>query len=585
MRVRMQMTLGHLPRKVVLLVADLFSALADINSAARVCRRLYAILNQFLYKRAWLDGLSLLTWAVNRNRPQTITHVARIGKRLSTLPDLGSKALALAARRGRTDVAVQLLSYQWAEPNKPQKLNVASASQYRTPIMWAASMGHADIARMLLRDKRVTRIDYKDSMGRNVMWYAASGGHEEVTQLLLHSDGLDIDMSDRAGWTPLAKAAGHGHVNIVRLLLSTGRVSVNAKHDMLVLPLLEAAKHGHTGVMIALLDTSHVHVDARDALGRTALWWACQAGHESAAKILLGTGKAGLDCRDRDGHTLLCLAAAQDKTSRIFEILLVYCRAIADEADGDGRTPLSHAAAADGSVRVRALLLTGNVNVNSQDRFGWTPLIWAASKNSPSAITALLDMGHARVDVQDSKGETALIVAAKNGHLQCIELLTYLGMADMNLQDELGKTALHWAASQAYPESVALLMSSPKTNPNILDYYGRTPLMICVQTTAASCLSATDMVLQELLRSERTELEVRDHEGRTALSHSTSRTKTFMLLARGGNVFTEDNEGHTPMWWTKKHGLPSLFRLMREYIPERERQDIVSEELWNDPMI
>eukprot|EP01105_Mastigella_eilhardi_P026379 TRINITY_DN7592_c0_g1_i1.p2 TRINITY_DN7592_c0_g1~~TRINITY_DN7592_c0_g1_i1.p2 ORF type:complete len:240 (+),score=79.86 TRINITY_DN7592_c0_g1_i1:25-720(+) len=70
----------------------------------------------------------------------------------------------------------------------------------RTPLLWAADSGHADVVRELL--KRGANVNHQDNEGQSALHYAVTCGEAEVKQLLLEN-GIDTSLKDADGATAL----------------------------------------------------------------------------------------------------------------------------------------------------------------------------------------------------------------------------------------------------------------------------------------------------------------------------------------------------------------------------------------------
>jgi hypothetical protein len=118
--------------------------------------------------------------------------------------------LGLAVVAGRKNMVREIL-----------KRGVTETSGYFgfTPLHYAAIHGHAEIARMLIKNK--CSVDARDSANRTPLHHAASKGHVEVARVLL-SAGAEIEAQDADGDTPLCFAAYYGTSLMIALLLRWG---------------------------------------------------------------------------------------------------------------------------------------------------------------------------------------------------------------------------------------------------------------------------------------------------------------------------------------------------------------------------
>ncbi|KAL3292945.1 ankyrin repeat domain-containing protein 28 [Colletotrichum asianum] len=152
-------------------------------------------------------------------------------------------------------------------------------------------------------------IDEEYSAHRTPLWYAATIGHEGLLRNILQDTKIDacINIKDRDGErSPLWQAAANGHDNIARILLSHGAdpAAMNIAGQSL---LAKAAANGNTKVVKLLLELAEADPDTRHADGETALWHAASEGHDSVVRVLLEEG-ADRDIRGLDGTTPLSAA-------------------------------------------------------------------------------------------------------------------------------------------------------------------------------------------------------------------------------------------------------------------------------------
>ncbi|EXK23782.1 hypothetical protein FOMG_19457 [Fusarium oxysporum f. sp. melonis 26406] len=130
--------------------------------------------------------------------------------------------LHLAAYFGLGEAAKALLNLDH-DPNSKD-------SYGRTPLSWAAKIGHEAVVKRLL-EKAVTDVNPSDSDGCTPLWDAARKGDEVITRMLL-----------QGGATANVKRVEKGYI----YSYGESRVYTNALH--------EAAKHGHKVVTSLLLE-------------------------------------------------------------------------------------------------------------------------------------------------------------------------------------------------------------------------------------------------------------------------------------------------------------------------------------------
>ncbi|XP_046581520.1 ankyrin repeat-containing protein DDB_G0279043-like [Haliotis rubra] len=109
----------------------------------------------------------------------------------------------------------------------------------RTPVMWAASMGHRDVVEFLGGDRETVKfvlsLDWVDINSRGersrtpVMW-AALKGQRDVVELLV-SRGADVSLVDDGGNNILHVACLGGDGETVKFVLSLDGVDINARNN------------------------------------------------------------------------------------------------------------------------------------------------------------------------------------------------------------------------------------------------------------------------------------------------------------------------------------------------------------------
>lgn len=124
---------------------------------------------------------------------------------------------------------------------------------HRRPLIYAASLGNADIVEMLIRRK--VDLNHRDNLGNSALFYAATDAYLDIVEMLLDA-GADKDIENRQGLTPLMAAASKGHVQVVEIMLARGA---------------DATRHDYTG--------------------RTALMW---AEWNRRANVVAAMRKAGV---------------------------------------------------------------------------------------------------------------------------------------------------------------------------------------------------------------------------------------------------------------------------------------------------
>lgn len=429
--------------------------------------------------------------------------------------------------------------------------------------------------------KRRNSASKKDSTGRSPLWYAASNGHDEVAGLLLEY-GADLranDMDDRTQrwtaannelmvWTPLQWVARYGRVAIWTALYLAAVYGRAATPQLLWMGQTSKADHfisqmadGRHEAMLRILLEKGADVDTKGRGGQTALHPAARYGHEKVVRLLLEKG-ADINAKDENGQTALHMVVEGRHVARIQEAaekrhetsertdetakkmhgaviqLLLEKRANIDAKRNDGWTAL-HQAADRGLNDVTLLLLKMRADIHVKDGDNWTPLHRAAYNGHEAVVQQLLEY-KADVEAGDKDRRTALHYAAGKGHGSIVELLLEHN-ADIETRDKDGRTALQYAAGNGHEDVVRLLLEH-KADVEARSYYQRTTLHY------AARYGYKDIV--GLLLEHNADIEARDKNGRTALHYAAGNENEDVvqqLLEHNADIKARDKNGRTAL--------------------------------------
>src|SRR5699024_10668873 len=90
----------------------------------------------------------------------------------------------------------------------------------RTPLSLAAWKGCQNVVELLLKRKSTDVNSVDIEHGQTALSWAASMGHKEVVRLLVRHDPTTSGIKDYGGRTPLSRAAAGGHTAVIDILLS-----------------------------------------------------------------------------------------------------------------------------------------------------------------------------------------------------------------------------------------------------------------------------------------------------------------------------------------------------------------------------
>jgi len=284
---------------------------------------------------------------------------------------------------------------------------------------------------------------------------------------------------------------------------------------------------------------ANVNVNERNYAGITPLTVAAEKGNMNIIKMLV-EGKADVNAPSSYGVTPLIAAAAAGNDEVVS--YLISRGADVTAKDDLGKTALLHAVSYDNPTLITNLINLDNAAVNLPDNSGNTPLVYAAQRGQNANVKALLANG-ANVSYRNpATGLCALSAAAAEGHEDTVRLLVKTGKADVNLSDLSGRTPIFYAVEQNRPGALRTLINLG-ADVNAQDNTGVTPLMRATAKNRQECV-------QILLRTKTINPDLKDHQGRTAVTYSAYAPGTDSakaLIAAGANPNATDNAGNTAL--------------------------------------
>jgi len=224
---------------------------------------------------------------------------ANIDLALSQPEDRGPTPLHWAASHGHAEIAGVLL-----QGNNNWQV-VTQQEDGKTPLHLAVMHGHADIARMMIdgrppRMKPPMMLGMKDDNQRTALLCACCVSDNASCAAVLLEHGADVDAADKNGVRSLHLAAMQGDTLLVQALLEGSKAAdgVTYKPELDAVdgqgrtPLLCAVMEGHLEVVQALV-ASGCDVQAKDSQGADAMEWATDLEHDDIAAALSSAGESG----------------------------------------------------------------------------------------------------------------------------------------------------------------------------------------------------------------------------------------------------------------------------------------------------
>jgi ankyrin repeat protein len=153
------MGIPDLPTELVLLLGASLETERDINALSRTSRRLFNILNSYLYAYDCRNSNSALGFAAMEGIEATARMSIQQGGKVEVTDHCGRGPVSWAAQNGHKTVIDLMLSTGKVKINEED-------SELRTPITWAAESGQEAVVKLLLGIEQV-QIDLKDeTLGR-----------------------------------------------------------------------------------------------------------------------------------------------------------------------------------------------------------------------------------------------------------------------------------------------------------------------------------------------------------------------------------------------------------------------------------
>lgn len=419
-------------------------------------------------------GWSVAHQACNRGNLQLVRQLSRKGEALLQKCQAGNSVLHVAARSGQLEVIRFLLSQKQVNINGKNKNGW-------TPLMWAAIVGHSEVAQLLIQ--ATCDIYARDEKGMTALMWAAKHGHQGVAKQLLNA-GEHTGRKDYRGL--LASDHAKNHSAMITLLEAITRVNQR---------MLNAAQRNDEDEVAECLQEG-AQVNHVDSEGRSALLWAAVHGSVTMLHLLFKYG-ASTSVLEQCANEL---DMAINQHRKVVDVL--------QAADGANARLLLSASLADWSgVRTA---LEQCAFVNTRDSNHRTCLSWAASYGNPETIR-LLVREKAEVGIMDAAGWQPIHFAISGGHVEATSLLHHCN-AVLDVVTFEGDTPLQMAVQADDASMVQMLLASSVQ----VEHEGRP------QTTQVAAHRGCASALHVLLMY-RANPEVLDEEGQSLLQIAASK--------------------------------------------------------------
>ncbi|KAG8501302.1 hypothetical protein CXB51_003433 [Gossypium anomalum] len=277
-------------------------------------------------------------------------------------------------------------------------------------------------------------------------------------------------------------------------------------------PIHMAARLGLSAALQSLVDAD-CDLNSKTDSGDTALMVCAKYKHEECVKVLTMAG-ADLGLVNASGQSAGSIARSNQWS-------LTFQQAVLD------------------AIQVGKIPKSSNVSV-------FSPLMVVAQSGDVQALKALIGSGEVNIDYQDDKGFSAVMIAALKGHVEAFRLLVYAG-ADVKLLNKSGETAFTLSElnqNRHLFEKVMLEFALEKGNRNAGGFYA----LHC-----AARHGALDAV--KLLTSRSYDVNVPDGNGYTPLMLAAREGHGSMcelLISHGANCYFKTAKGETALSLARK---------------------------------
>ncbi|XP_067678999.1 serine/threonine-protein phosphatase 6 regulatory ankyrin repeat subunit C-like [Haliotis asinina] len=342
------------------------------------------------------DWITLLT-AINNNDIDTVQMWLRTKDTSPNFVYDGQNPICQAATAGFEDIVDLLLQYK-CDPLQP---DLSDHMWFRQPIHMAASKGHLEVVRRLVR--RGVDINSRDSDHRTPLHWVSTYGHLDLVEYLL-SAGACVNIAQIDGFTPMHAATCLGHDDVCKLLIANGADVNRADKDGWT-ALHTAVCYGYENVVETLLDAGgSIHQTTND--DENCLHIAVSSGHIDIVKMIYKRGVRSGE-KNINGFTAFHLAVYYNKQT-IAQFLIEKNVDMCTENYAK-QTPL-YLAAVRGEEQLLQMMLDGGYEVSREN--------WLHYNTVPAAI-------------KDTKIAETLLYMAQNPRtlreITCLFLRRYLG--------------------------------------------------------------------------------------------------------------------------------------------------------------
>ena len=321
---------------------------------------------------------------------------------------------------------------------------------HRTPLFWASTRGHTQVAELLLNDTQTQVNIRKSTTGGTALYQAAKYGHYEIIALLLKHPHTDVNSGLITSETPLFIAAENGHKLGVRLLLTHSSIDVNRGTKS---PLMAVSLKGNSEIVKQLLDMVNIDVNIAAFDGKTALFYAVKSGVPESVEYLLRCPKTDIKLLDDaylSAFDYLKMSSNGENQTQMGNLF---------DARGDMQRSIGHTCCS--KYANRGMFSAINIkdstwlnkfgrcpelDLNARNELGYTALNLAVQKNLKEIVITLLE--DQRIDVNKENAgqrQNAILIASELRHMDIFKRILRHPQTFVNKMDLRGLSAFSLA--------------------------------------------------------------------------------------------------------------------------------------------
>ncbi|XP_046451149.1 serine/threonine-protein phosphatase 6 regulatory ankyrin repeat subunit B-like [Daphnia pulex] len=410
---------------------------------------------KFNINDADVNGMTALRLALGAENMTTARYLLGKGADPTLSDNEGIYPLHLAARLATTtDIISLILKGSLVDINSRDVSGM-------TALHYATGASNIITARYLLEKGADPTIRDKNEVSPFQLAAMFSKNSDILDLLLAYEKKINIDERNNAvGMTALHMSIMYSNVTAARFLLSK-EANPNVADENGVTPLHLAATLAKDMAIVKLLvNHKDTNVNLLDNKGNNALHYAMDNMHGLGEEIVnllrkkMAAKAEGSNYKPKKIAALVPGLIEEDSYVKTIRFLIENGQDVSALTWGENGANALHLAAANEETTelIDIILETGQCNINGVDSDGRTPLHYAINRPDPVTINArrLIKMG-ANTNIADKNGVTPLHMAARNAEtMDLIEIFLKTEKLNVNDYDHNGLTAFAYARSNKH---------------------------------------------------------------------------------------------------------------------------------------